>query len=72
MLYIAADPPKLRSRAQLEQWMWRFHNAVNRRLGKPCPPFAICRRYCVGGAGAGAGARGRAAEPRGRKKIALI
>ena len=31
----AQDPPTLGSSYQLQNWVWRFHNAVNDRLKKP-------------------------------------
>lgn len=39
--YILARPPDLASSKKLQEWMWRFHNAVNARLGKPLMPY--CR-----------------------------
>ena len=33
--YMYAHPPNLASGPCLQGWTWRFHNAVNARLGKP-------------------------------------
>ncbi len=33
--YARAHPPDLRGSAAFQTWAWRFHNAVNYRLGKP-------------------------------------
>ncbi len=33
--YVVKYPPNLRSTVELQSWAWEFHNAVNRRLGKP-------------------------------------
>ncbi len=32
--YIKTNPPNLTSTEALQAWVWRFHNSVNRRLGK--------------------------------------
>lgn len=32
--YVWRFPPDLRSSEALQSWTWRFHNSVNRRLGK--------------------------------------
>ncbi|HVE12209.1 MAG TPA: Erv1/Alr family FAD-linked sulfhydryl oxidase [Elusimicrobiota bacterium] len=41
--YITQNPPATRNTHALQIWGWRFHNAVNARLGKPAFPFD---RYC--------------------------
>jgi Erv1 / Alr family len=33
--YIFNNPPELINRNTFKIWMWRFHNNVNKRLGKP-------------------------------------
>lgn len=33
--YYKKYPPSFGSSHQLQCWVWRFHNSVNRRLGKP-------------------------------------
>lgn len=33
--YVANNPPALASSLTFQSWFWRFHNAVNLRLGKP-------------------------------------
>jgi len=38
--YLAMNPPDLSSSQALQAWAWRFHNAVNVRLGKRPLPFA--------------------------------
>lgn len=38
--YISENPPDLSSSQSLQVWAWRFHNAVNERLGKALLPFA--------------------------------
>lgn len=42
--YIAAVPPDASDAQSLQVWAWRFHNAVNRRLGKRQFPFAAYRQ----------------------------
>lgn len=37
--HVRADPPDLRSSLAFQAWVWRFHNSVNRRLGKPELPY---------------------------------
>jgi FAD-linked sulfhydryl oxidase len=41
--YLAEHPPSLGSSEALQSWVWTFHNAVNRRLGKPHFSFARYR-----------------------------
>ncbi len=33
--YARRFPPRLDSSSSLQTWLWKMHNAVNRRLGKP-------------------------------------
>ena len=40
MEYISENPVDLSSSQSLQVWVWRFHNAVNKRLGKALLPFA--------------------------------
>lgn len=35
MEYIRAYPPDFSGSKGFQKWVWRFHNAVNHRLGKP-------------------------------------
>lgn len=35
MKYISAHPPDFSSSISFQTWAWRFHNAVNHRIGKP-------------------------------------
>jgi hypothetical protein len=42
--YFARNPPDLRDGPALEVWAWRFHNAVNARLGKPLVSYAEYER----------------------------
>ena len=37
--YARAHPPELTGSAAFQLWLFRFHNSVNRRLGKPFFPF---------------------------------
>lgn len=38
--YFTRNPPALSSGPALEIWAWRFHNAVNARLGKPLVAYS--------------------------------
>lgn len=38
--YVRATPPDLTGSQALQVWAWRFHNEVNRRLGRRPFPFA--------------------------------
>ena len=39
LAYARAHPPALDGSREFQTWAWKFHNAVNRRLGKPhCSP----------------------------------
>lgn len=37
--FVRQRPPSLESTYALQAWVWRFHNAVNLRLGKPLIPY---------------------------------
>jgi hypothetical protein len=37
--YIRDNPPATKNRESLTRWLWNFHNAVNKRLGKPEHPW---------------------------------
>jgi mitochondrial FAD-linked sulfhydryl oxidase len=37
--YLAANSPDLADTYALQAWVWRFHNAVNARLGKRLFPY---------------------------------
>lgn len=41
--YILQRPPSLASTHSLQEWVWRFHNATNLRLGKPFTTAAAYR-----------------------------
>lgn len=44
--YLAKNPPALSNTYALQSWAWRFHNAVNKRLGKPVITYEMyCRIY---------------------------
>jgi hypothetical protein len=44
--HLMQNPPATRSTYALRTWGWRFHNAVNARLGKPQFPYeSFCRSY---------------------------
>ena len=52
--YVAAHPPRVDGSGELSRWMVDFHNAVNRRLGKPHVSYAIAQKmYQVGECGGG-------------------
>ena len=36
-----ANPPRVERGEALQIWVWRFHNFVNHRLGKPFVPFNV-------------------------------
>ena len=38
--YLDSYPPDLTDTHTFQVWVWSFHNAVNRRLGKPLFPFS--------------------------------
>lgn len=39
MCYVLQNPPALASTHTFRSWVWRFHNDVNIRLGKPFYPY---------------------------------
>jgi len=41
--YLHHDPPALSGSEAFRVWTWRFHNAVNARLGHRLIPYAECR-----------------------------
>ena len=44
--YIKTNPPNVENRKTLSEWAHKFHNMVNRRLGKPQYPWsAVKKRY---------------------------
>lgn len=45
--YIQMSPPEKADDPFI--WTWEFHNAVNRRLGKPEMPYATARDLYLGG-----------------------
>jgi hypothetical protein len=42
--YVLRRPPNLASTDALQAWVWGFHNAVNRRLGRPAVSYEEYRR----------------------------
>ena len=42
--YVLQHPPTLASTNTLQEWVWRFHNLTNRRLGKPFTSYENYRR----------------------------
>jgi hypothetical protein len=45
--YVEAFPPDMQTQRSLFTWSWRFHNAVNQRLGKPLVSFDAALRLCA-------------------------
>ena len=37
--HAATHPPALADTYTFQAWVWKFHNRVNRRLGKPFVPY---------------------------------
>jgi hypothetical protein len=42
--FVLQNPPNLASTYALQAWVWKFHNAVNLRLGKPLIPYEEYQR----------------------------
>lgn len=46
-LYLAEHPVDASCRAKLREWLWRFHNAVNVRLGKAPMSFEDAEKQII-------------------------
>lgn len=42
--FVRQNPPNLASTYALQAWVWKFHNAVNLRLGNPLIPYEEYQR----------------------------